>query len=96
MLLWLFCFYGLFMEATEGVEKAFGADFVPEGRRGCIFGWFNMLAGMLFLPASVTFGFLYQGYPLRLLLFFREYALLWRLPFLAAALLKGLVVPVRT
>ena len=90
MLLWLFCFYGLFIEATEGVEKAFGADFVPEGRRGCIFGWFNMLAGMLFLPASVTFGFLYQGYPLRLLVFSGVCSAL------AAALLKGLVVPVRT
>ncbi len=81
MLLWLFCFYGFFMEATEGVEKAFVADFVPEGWRGCTFGWFNLLAGMLLLPVSVIFGFLYQGYPLRLLLFFREYALRWRLPF---------------
>ena len=60
-LLWLFGFYGLFMGATEGVEKALVADLVPEGRRGSAFGWFNLLAGLLLLPASVVFGFLYQG-----------------------------------
>lgn len=56
----LFGFYGLFMAATEGVEKAFVADLAPEGRRGTAFGWFNMTAGVFLLPASVVFGWMYQ------------------------------------
>lgn len=56
----LFGFYGLFMGATEGVEKAFVADLVDADRRGTAFGWFNLVAGALLLPASVLFGFLYQ------------------------------------
>ena len=57
----LFGFYGLFMGATEGVEKAFVADLVPEGQRGVAFGWFNLVAGALLLPASIIFGLLYQS-----------------------------------
>jgi MFS family permease len=57
----LFAFYGLFMAATEGVEKALVADIAPEGRRGTAFGWFNLTAGIFLLPASVVFGWLYQA-----------------------------------
>ena len=57
----LFGFYGLFMAATEGVEKALVADLSPEGLRGTAFGWFNLTVGMLLLPSSVVFGWLYQG-----------------------------------
>lgn len=28
--------------------------------RGAAFGWFNLTAGVMLLPASVIFGFLYQ------------------------------------
>lgn len=56
----LFAFYGLFMAATEGVEKALVADLAPAERRGAAFGWFNMTAGIFLLPASVVFGSLYQ------------------------------------
>lgn len=41
----LFAFYGLFMAATEGVEKALVADIAPAARRGAAFGWFNLTAG---------------------------------------------------
>lgn len=61
MLFLLFGFYGLFMGATEGVEKALVVDLVAEDRRGTAFGWFNLTAGLLLLPASIVFGFLYQG-----------------------------------
>ncbi|MCL2790486.1 MAG: MFS transporter [Desulfobulbus sp.] len=60
----LFCLfgcYGLFMGATEGVEKAFVADLVPEEQRGTAFGWFNLIAGIALLPASTVFGLLYQS-----------------------------------
>lgn len=56
----LFAFYGLFLAATEGVEKAFVADLAPATLRGTAFGWFNLVSGMALLPASVVFGWLYQ------------------------------------
>ena len=57
----LFGFYGLFMAATEGVEKALVADLAPAERRGTAFGWFNLTAGVMLLPASLIFGWLWQG-----------------------------------
>ena len=57
----LFGFYGLFMAATEGVEKALVADLAPAKRRGTAFGWFNLTAGVMLLPASLVFGWLWQG-----------------------------------
>ena len=58
----LFGFYGLFMAATEGVEKALVADLAPDGLQGTAFGWFNLIAGIMLLPASVLFGWLYQQF----------------------------------
>jgi MFS family permease len=58
----LFAFYGLFMAATEGVEKALVADLAPDGLQGTAFGWFNLVAGIMLLPASVLFGWLYQQF----------------------------------
>ena len=57
----LFGFYGLFMAATEGVEKALVADLAPTGLRGTAFGWFNLVTGAMLLPASLIFGELYQA-----------------------------------
>ena len=61
MLALLFGFYGLFMAATEGVEKALVADLAPANLRGTAFGWFNLVAGAFLLPASVIFGSVYQS-----------------------------------
>jgi MFS family permease len=61
-LLWpLFAFYGLFMAATEGAEKALVADLAP-GKEllGTAYGWFNLTAGIMLLPASLLFGWLWQ------------------------------------
>jgi MFS family permease len=58
----LFAFYGLFMAATEGVEKAMVADLAHEDRRGTAFGWFNLTAGLMLLPASILFGWLYERF----------------------------------
>ena len=52
--------YGLFLAATEGVEKAMLADIAPPQQRGTAFGWFNLVAGICLLPASLLFGELYQ------------------------------------
>lgn len=60
-LLWpLFALYGLFMAATEGAEKALVADLAPREALGTAYGWFNMIAGVMLLPASLVFGWLWQ------------------------------------
>lgn len=61
-LLWpLFAFYGLFMAATEGAEKALVADLVADRLLGTAYGWFNMTSGLVLLPASIVFGWLWQS-----------------------------------
>lgn len=55
-----FAFYGVFLAATEGVEKAFVADMAEPGLRGTAYGWFNMTTGAMLLPASAVFGWLYE------------------------------------
>ncbi len=62
LLLWpLFAFYGLFLAATEGAEKALVADLAPRDKLGTAYGWFNLTAGAMLLPASLIFGWLWQG-----------------------------------
>ncbi|MDA8128690.1 MAG: MFS transporter [Betaproteobacteria bacterium] len=62
-LLWpLFAFYGLFLAATEGAEKALVADLAPGDRIGAAYGWFNLTAGVMLLPASLLFGWLWQAF----------------------------------
>jgi MFS family permease len=62
LLLWpLFACYGLFLAATEGAEKALVADLAPKDRLGTAYGWFNLTAGVMLLPASLLFGELYQA-----------------------------------
>jgi MFS family permease len=60
--LWLaFAGYGLVTAALEGTEKALVADLVEPGRSGTAFGWYNLVVGAMLLPASVLFGWLWQG-----------------------------------
>ena len=59
-LLALFAFYGLFLAATEGVEKALVADLAEPGGAGGAFGWFNLVGGAMLLPASLACGAIYQ------------------------------------
>lgn len=58
----LFASYGLFIAATEGVEKALVSDLVPREQLGRAFGWFHLTAGLLLLPASLLFGVLWQHF----------------------------------
>jgi MFS family permease len=57
----LFAVYGLFKAATEGVEKALVADLAPKGHTGTAFGWFNLINGLMLLPASIIFGWIYES-----------------------------------
>jgi MFS family permease len=62
-LLWpMFAAYGVFLAATEGVEKALVADLVPSAQSGTAFGWYNLIVGALLLPASVIFGWLWSSF----------------------------------
>lgn len=58
----LFLVYGVFFGLTEGVERALIADLVGPDRRGTAFGWFNLAIGIGALPASLLFGFVWDGY----------------------------------
>jgi MFS family permease len=55
-----FAGYGLVMAALEGTEKALVADLVEPGHAGTAFGWYNLVAGLMLLPASIIFGELWQ------------------------------------
>lgn len=61
ILVWIwFLLYGVFLAATEGAEKALVADLVPPAQLGSAYGWFNLIAGLLLLPASYLFGQLWE------------------------------------
>ncbi|WP_378540854.1 MFS transporter [Neobacillus cucumis] len=58
----LFFVYGVYYATTEGIQKAYVSDMVPEGQRGMALGTFNALIGIAALPASVMAGFLWQSF----------------------------------
>jgi MFS family permease len=89
-LLWpLFAFYGLFMAATEGAERALVADLAPPELVGTAFGWFNLVAGIMLLPASILFGWIWQLVSPQ-----AAFTLAATCAGLAAVLLKYWVIPV--
>jgi MFS family permease len=61
----LFAFYALFFGLTEGSERAFVADLVPEQLRGRAYGTFHAAIGLTALPASVIFGLLWKRFGAR-------------------------------
>lgn len=62
----LFGVYGIFMAATEGVERALLADLAPPHQRGTAFGWLNLIMGAVLLPASLLFGWLWEAISVKL------------------------------
>ncbi|MBK9214330.1 MAG: MFS transporter [Chloracidobacterium sp.] len=52
----LFIIYGAYFGMTEGVEKAFVADMVPDSQRGTAYGLYNLAFGITVFPASLLFG----------------------------------------
>ncbi len=58
----LFALYGIYFGLTEGVEKAFVADFAPMQLRGSAFGLYYLVVGIVSLPASLLFGFVWQQF----------------------------------
>ena len=58
----LFIIYGAYFGLTEGVEKAFVADMVPEEKRGTAFGLYNFAFGITVFPASLLFGLVWNQF----------------------------------
>lgn len=58
----LFIVYGTYFGMTEGVEKAFVADMVPENKRGTAYGLYNLAFGITVFPASLLFGLVWNNY----------------------------------
>jgi len=55
----LFVGYAIFIAATEGAEKALIAELAPREQLGTAFGWFHLVSGLMLLPASALFGWLW-------------------------------------
>ncbi len=55
----LFVGYATFIAATEGAEKAMIAELAPKAQLGTAFGWFHLVSGLMLLPASAMFGWLW-------------------------------------
>jgi MFS family permease len=58
----LVALYAAFYGLTEGSERAFVADLVPERLRGRAYGIFHAAIGIAALPASVIFGILWNRF----------------------------------
>ncbi len=56
----LFILYGVYMGLTEGVQRAYLATLVPEGRTATGFGLYHMIVGLAILPASLIAGVLWD------------------------------------
>jgi MFS family permease len=55
----LFVGYAIFVAATDGAEKALVAELAPKSQLGTAFGWFHLVSGLMLLPASAVFGWLW-------------------------------------
>lgn len=58
----LFLVYGLYFALTEGAERAYVADLVPEGLRGSAYGIYNFTIGIMALPSSLICGILWENF----------------------------------
>ncbi len=56
----LFALYGLFMGLTDGVQRAFLATIIPLDFKATAFGFYNTVAGLAMLPASLIGGWLWD------------------------------------
>jgi MFS family permease len=52
---------GVYMAATEGAERALTADLVSANALGSAYGWYYLVKGLLLLPASALFGWVWHA-----------------------------------
>jgi hypothetical protein len=58
----LFLAYAVFYALTEPSEKTLVAQLVGRAGKGLAYGWYNFAIGVMTLPASLLFGWLYDQY----------------------------------
>lgn len=58
----LFMAYGLFYGLTESPQKALVSSIARKQERGAAFGWYNLTAGAMSLPASLIFGGIWEAF----------------------------------
>lgn len=58
----LLLLYALYSAAFEGASRAYLATLVPQETKATAIGLYHTVVGVLLLPASVIFGFLWQSY----------------------------------
>lgn len=51
---------GIYLAATEGVERALVSDAVAASQRGSAYGWYHLVRGGMLLPAAAWIGALWQ------------------------------------
>jgi len=56
----LFIAYAIFIAMTDGAEKALIAELAPKSQLGTAYGWFHLVSGLMLLPASALFGWLWS------------------------------------
>jgi len=58
----LFLLYALYSAAFEGSSRAYLAQIIPPSEKASAIGLYHTLVGLLLLPASLLFGFLWQHF----------------------------------
>jgi MFS family permease len=58
----IFLCYGVVYSLTEPTSKAFVTALTSAQTKGLAFGWFNFAVGIMALPSSLLFGWLYQRF----------------------------------
>ncbi|WP_036270396.1 MFS transporter [Meiothermus rufus] len=58
----LFMLYALYSAAFEGSSRAYLAQIIPAEEKASAIGFYHTLVGLLLLPASALFGFLWQQF----------------------------------
>ncbi|HEX7401878.1 MAG TPA: MFS transporter, partial [candidate division Zixibacteria bacterium] len=57
----LFAIYGLYYGLADGTMRAYVADLVEKEKRATAFGIYHGVVGLMALPASLIFGWLWQS-----------------------------------
>jgi MFS family permease len=52
---------GVYLAATEGVERALVGDAVESAQRGSAYGWYHLVRGGMLLPAAAWIGAIWQA-----------------------------------
>ena len=58
----LLLLYALYSAAFEGASRAYLATLIPQEAKATAIGLYHTVVGILLLPASLIFGFLWQSY----------------------------------